>query len=577
MSELLAISIGPVQDFISAARKTRDLWFGSHLLSEISKAAATAVGPELLIFPAPDALRSGHVANVILAEVPRDPIAYRNLAFNAAQETWKEFVKEIWKTVEPYVDADRWKRQTAGPLEFFAAWTPLRPDYKAARREVMRLLAGSKACRNFDTWQGEAGVPKSSLDGARESVWKKDFLTRDETGTEKLNRSLDRKLRLAPREQLDLIGVVKRLGGGSKPYPSVSRLAADPWLRGLAPDDLEELREFCEPLAQARILGRIDSYPEFGDFPYEGTAIFSNRHKELAKESGLKADRSEDTDKLKALGDLTAAVKTLERRIPDPYLAILAADGDFMGRIISHIEDPGEHRDFSKRLSEFATEAGEIVQAHRGALVYSGGDDVLAFLPVDRCIECARALHASFAAHLKRWVDWKPSLSVGIAIGHFMEPLEDLREYARSAERAAKGVENKNALAVRLHPRGGAPVQWAASWDQDPAVDVAAVVRMYVDGRLPDKLAYEMNALGKFYEKWPEAQNAAITADIARWLKRKRLVLPDPEWTGIVDRLRTGEAIQQAAGMLLVGRKLARNEKQAHRVARAATKSGGSR
>ena len=42
MSDLLAISIGPVQDFISAARKTRDLWFGSHLLSEISKAAARA-------------------------------------------------------------------------------------------------------------------------------------------------------------------------------------------------------------------------------------------------------------------------------------------------------------------------------------------------------------------------------------------------------------------------------------------------------------------------------------------------------------------------------------------------------
>jgi CRISPR-associated protein Cmr2 len=37
---LLALSIGPVQNFIAAARRTRDLWFGSHVLSEISKAAA---------------------------------------------------------------------------------------------------------------------------------------------------------------------------------------------------------------------------------------------------------------------------------------------------------------------------------------------------------------------------------------------------------------------------------------------------------------------------------------------------------------------------------------------------------
>ena len=35
---LLAIALGPVQEFISAARRTRDLWFGSYLLSEISKA-----------------------------------------------------------------------------------------------------------------------------------------------------------------------------------------------------------------------------------------------------------------------------------------------------------------------------------------------------------------------------------------------------------------------------------------------------------------------------------------------------------------------------------------------------------
>ncbi len=62
---LMALSVGPVQDFIAAARRTRDLWFGSFLLSEVSKAAALALyefekntsGPQAaascLIFPAP--------------------------------------------------------------------------------------------------------------------------------------------------------------------------------------------------------------------------------------------------------------------------------------------------------------------------------------------------------------------------------------------------------------------------------------------------------------------------------------------------------------------------------------------
>jgi CRISPR-associated protein Cmr2 len=43
MNFLLQISIGPVQRFISAARKTRDLLAGSELLVEITTAAAKAV------------------------------------------------------------------------------------------------------------------------------------------------------------------------------------------------------------------------------------------------------------------------------------------------------------------------------------------------------------------------------------------------------------------------------------------------------------------------------------------------------------------------------------------------------
>lgn len=74
MSHLLSIAVGPVQELIAAARRTRDLWFGSYLLSEISRAVAKSVEADggKLIFPASaDAM---NVANVILAELPKgDP------------------------------------------------------------------------------------------------------------------------------------------------------------------------------------------------------------------------------------------------------------------------------------------------------------------------------------------------------------------------------------------------------------------------------------------------------------------------------------------------------------------------
>jgi CRISPR-associated protein Cmr2 len=52
---LLALSIGPVQGFIAAARSTSDLWAGSHLLSRLSweamRPVCEALGPDAILFP----------------------------------------------------------------------------------------------------------------------------------------------------------------------------------------------------------------------------------------------------------------------------------------------------------------------------------------------------------------------------------------------------------------------------------------------------------------------------------------------------------------------------------------------
>src|SRR5947208_13739498 len=57
MNYLFQVSIGPVQDFIASARRTRDLSFGSWFLRQLSRAAARQIveknGLANLIFPAP--------------------------------------------------------------------------------------------------------------------------------------------------------------------------------------------------------------------------------------------------------------------------------------------------------------------------------------------------------------------------------------------------------------------------------------------------------------------------------------------------------------------------------------------
>src|SRR5262249_6054713 len=150
---------------------------------------------------------------------------------------------------------------------------------------------------------------------------------------------------------------------------------------------------------------------------------------------------------------------------PGPYFATLAADGDHMGEALSTIDDIGRHRQLSLDLAGFATAARDKVKNHRGCLVYSGGDDVLAFVPVDRVLDCARALHTRFGEVDS--VGRRLTLSVGIAIGHFMDPLEDHLLHAREAERAAKSADldpytnepvpksERNGLAVHFYPHSG--------------------------------------------------------------------------------------------------------------------------
>jgi CRISPR-associated protein Cmr2 len=441
---LLALSVGPVQEFISAARRTRDLWFGSELLSEISKAVAASVaeqvGIEHLIFPAPasDADLRAHssfnVANVVVAEIREsDPAEVAKIAKDAARDRWREFAEDVFERCHDVIRSDLWNAQVDDVFEFYAAWYPFTLDkYQNDRIELMRLLAARKRCRDFKPANGRSGVFKSSLDGLRESVLRE---------SRNLPGGMRRLLRLNEGEQLDVVGMVKRVWISKKVqrgYPSVERVAADPWLRRISKADLQELTSQCRELNEkfGEIVHRIGSdNPQYAAFPFEGTPVFPSRYKEFGEEAEI------EEHLLDLLRNTANTLIRKYRREPSPYLAILFADGDRMGQALSKLNSPDEHREFSRALAEFAAQAREIVRDNFGVLIYSGGDDVLALLPVDKCLECARELHDNFAGQLAEWArltDSPLTLSVGIAIGHFMEPLEDLLEYGRDAESHAK-------------------------------------------------------------------------------------------------------------------------------------------
>lgn len=599
-SYLIVISVGPVQDFIVAARRTRDLWFGSHLLSEISKATSKAVadGGGALIFPSPEKLAdlepseemdAFNVANIILAEL-KDGINPETIevdARKAAQSRWRGFAEGALKKANridsSFIRSGIWKEQVDDVIDFYSAWVPLDSNYAIAHQRLMRLFSGRKAMRDFLPAKGHRGIPKSSLDGARESVLTDDKAVRQKSAQQ---------LRLLEGEQLCSVGLTKRLGGEIVAFPSVSRIALDPWLRGAMTNGkarqlLGEITDLCRGENGFSSPTRKDQYK---DFPFDGQVLYQSRLNRLMDRSRLnQTDSYEDNpseNDLKQLDKIKIKVETLKKKEngglgmgePDPYLAILVADGDHMGKAISAIKSSDDHRKFSRLLARFASDARKIVEKDcRGCLVYSGGDDVLALLPVDMCLKAARDLHDTFGELLNAYFVEKgasPTLSVGIAIGHFIEPLEDLLEYGRAAEKAAKGTD-RNGLAVHLHTRsGGNPVRIQAQWKTEAkdCLDkrLQTWSEMHLLDKLPDKAAYDLYQLARDYQNWPDVSKELLVGDVKRLLKRKRAGhgVREISATDLIELMRgidSSESLISRADELILAGKIAEVMKQTAR------------
>ncbi len=595
-STLYVLSIGPVQDFIAAARRTRDLWFGSYLLSEISRAAAGAIADAggVLIFPAltkgaqelqtpvpGKELEAFNVANIILTELPEgvDPQEASKAAQAAAREKWLGYAGGAKEKASRLVQDDIWDEQINDVIEFNAVWVPLEGGYAMSHKRLMRLLAGRKSIRNFEPVRGEHGVPKSSLDGARETVLIKN---------RKPHGYLALQLRLGESEQLCAVGLTKRLAGGRPiPFPSVTRVALDPWIRrikaegGDAERCLTQIGELCKgENSYASGTGSL-----YQDFPYDGQVCYLSRLIKLKNElkKVLKDNQPANSPcekDLQSLNEIEASLRNLLKIVgePNPYLAVLVADGDHMGRAISQIELVNEHRDFSKQLSKFATTARTIIESQdsRGVIVYSGGDDVLAFLPVDTCLRTARRLHEAFGECSNGL-----TLSVGIAIGHKNDPLEDLLSYGRAAEKAAKSPDTtaikpyipipgteRNGLALHLHTRsGGNPMKVREQWrpEDQNGIDerLAAWVAMHINDTIPDKAAYDLLMMAEEYRGWTgPVPKDLLEKDVIRLFKRKKArhgtrEVAEEDIAKLIEGINSTEDLQRRAKELVIARRIA--------------------
>ncbi len=515
---LLAIAIGPVQDFIAASRKARDLFQGSDMLSTLSRTAATALENDpgtKLIFPTAEALQQHHaVANKLLVSTTGDPEALATNAKAAVDQT----LRAMWIRIDAHLanlptgvlDRTTAERQLDDFVEWYAAWTAYDPSatdghasYETRRLQVEQLLAGRKTLRDFGPAHGVDGRPKSALDPSREAV----VVSNAETA---------RLIRVRRNEPLDAISLIKRLDGQGR-FVSTARVAIDPYLRAARriSDDsyllLGDLAAAANRLADTDLAERFkvteqSGLAHYADFPYDSQLFYELSEETAKKQLDVWKGTPKEPELQAAVSEFFDIMQTFRagmRDMGDPpaYLAVLCADGDRMGAAIGDLGSIEAHRELSFQLGTFAEAAGEIVRQHFGALIYAGGDDVLAFLPVDTALPCADALRRKFAEIITEAlkdhdVENPPTLSVGIGIGHYADHLQELLKRGRDAEKAAKGPRNALAVIFQAHSGGGAPRTVVHSWESDPVRTYwATALDFHRHDALPDGAAYQLDAL----------------------------------------------------------------------------------
>jgi len=172
------------------------------------------------------------------------------------------------------------------------------------------------------------------------------------------------------------------------------------------------------------------------------------------------------------------------------YIAVVQADGDNIGTTIAKIgDDPSTIRFFSSALFDFAIAAHEKIKNYGGKAVYIGGDDLLFFAPVaihsegengpmlksifgllgeiDSVFEQTIIKNPNLNSlyhtdeELKNPDEFtdkiiKPSMSYGVSITYSKYPLNEARDTAYHLMLKAKEKKwDKNKICFKLHKHSG--------------------------------------------------------------------------------------------------------------------------
>lgn len=263
---IVHFTLGPVQGFISDARRTRDLWAGSFLLSWLSGNAMAALEDAKgeIIFPQAendDLLQTikagkgstyiGSLPNRFKADITNVEGDAGEICKQAVIDSWNKLHQQVWDRFVAGVahhgneTKNIWERQTGNFWEMSwvtgaeapndGQWLDLRKNW----RTVLPSDEPGDKCRLMGRYQELSGHPRIGDGGYQREFWQQLAAVK---GISPLDMKEDERLcsialikRLFPLIAKEVLGWTP--GGQSeviRHWPSVSYIAAVPWLKAAA-------------------------------------------------------------------------------------------------------------------------------------------------------------------------------------------------------------------------------------------------------------------------------------------------------------------------------------------------------
>lgn len=138
--------------------------------------------------------------------------------------------------------------------------------------------------------------------------------------------------------------------------------------------------ELAKPFVQQEEINAL-----FAIFVNEGSENTNRRIRELPAVRKLEHWQLLNKDgSIRSLPDIASnGVPTEKQQKKHNYYAIVRSDGDRMGKILEKLNSDDEIRQYSRTCLQFCSKIAETVSLYGGITIYSGGDDLLAILPLE--------------------------------------------------------------------------------------------------------------------------------------------------------------------------------------------------